>query len=89
MGDVISGLQPGTRADIYLRFDTQATGKQPQAVVNPAVGLRIDAFFIHGQEAAAIRVLDKAPHVTLVFDRNASDEAAFELSARVVLSALL
>ncbi|MGD9903535.1 MAG: hypothetical protein AB7U83_08695 [Vicinamibacterales bacterium] len=81
----LTGTVDGTDdpAGVYLTFERGAQGYDPTITATdaPDERIRIDAFFVHGQEAAALAVLQSGHRVWARFSENAVGQAAFTLES--------
>jgi hypothetical protein len=75
----------GQAGRILLTFEASALSYHPSASIE-AGGVRIDAFLMHGQEAAAIAILQSGTRIEAFFDNNfanGSEQPVFVMECQV------
>lgn len=80
-GDTASGETAG----VYLTFERGAQALEPTISVgdDPAERVRVDVYLVHGQEAAALAILQSGFHTWARFSENALGQALFVLESGV------
>jgi len=79
----VEGAAPGETAGVYLTFERGAQDYDPTIIATDDADerLRIDVFLVHGQEAAALAVLQSGYRVWARFSENALGQTAFTLES--------
>lgn len=80
---VTVGAEGGIPASVYLTFERGAQDYEPTIVMSDhgADRLRIDAFFLHGQEAATVAILQAGFTTWARFSEDIVGKVAFTLES--------
>jgi hypothetical protein len=83
LSGTVEGAPAEQTAGVYLMFERGAQDHDPTIVATdkPEERIRIDVFLVHGQEAAALAVLQSGFRVCARFTENALGQTAFTLDS--------